>query len=89
MSTSPRSSRSSKCDALAEDEIKAQIKRVEEGREEDTAGPVGRNRGQGVTEVLRALLDVIGRRRRCGGNIENPTPGRRLRLSLGAVPADA
>jgi GTP-binding protein len=52
----------SKCDALAEDEIKAQIKALKKAAKK-TPLVLSSQSGQGVKEVLRALLDVIDQAR--------------------------
>jgi len=52
----------SKCDAMTEDEIKAQVKALKKAAKK-TPLVLSSQSGQGVTEVLRALLDVIDRAR--------------------------
>ena len=68
----------SKCDALAEDEIKAQIKALKKAAKK-TPLVLSSQSGQGVKEVLRALLDVIDRIARW-----RPSPSRK-KSSLAAV----
>jgi GTP-binding protein len=52
----------SKCDAMTEDEIKAQIKALKKAAKK-TPLVLSSQSGQGVKEVLRALLDVIDQSR--------------------------
>ena len=59
----------SKCDAMSEDEIKAQIKALKKAAKK-TPLVLSSQSGKGVKEVLRALLDVIDKARQ----IEEPKP---------------
>jgi len=59
----------SKCDAMTEDEIKAQIKALKKVAKK-TPLVLSSQSGQGVKEVLRALLDVIDKARQ----MEEPKP---------------